>query len=110
MARSGEKRWRKLLLRIIMRAIYDWVSWRGSKHLDRRRVAAEAYSWLYLEKPGHPRYDRDVRSGYPFTLIGICAMLECDIDQIRRRALHVRAGDVLTFAAREDVIEDIVNK
>lgn len=40
---------RVLWLKVIIRAVFDWVSYRDSNKLQQKKLADNAYSWLFLE-------------------------------------------------------------
>ena len=76
---------RALLLEIVRRAAYDWVSYRTNRRLLYKRIANDAYIWLFVEGPGHPDWIERERGGW-----GICSFLAiceaCDIDPEMLRA------------------------
>lgn len=75
---------RALMLEIIRRASYDWVIYRGNKRLIHRKVAQDAYIWLFVEKPGHPDWIERARAGWSlFSFLSICGALDFDPDAVR---------------------------
>ena len=39
--------YRALLLKVIIRAIFDWVCYRDSTKLEKKKIADNAYQWLF---------------------------------------------------------------
>jgi hypothetical protein len=79
---------RALLLEIIRRAASDWVLYRTSRRMKRKELAEEAYTWLFLEKPGHPDWElrkREDKEGTSFLFI--CDALDLNPEQLR---MHIR--------------------
>lgn len=75
---------KSLLTEIVRRASYDWVLYREDERPSQRALAAEAESWLFLEKPGHPVWeDRKNRGELGMSFLGICEALGLDPDKIR---------------------------
>ena len=91
-----EMDWKLLLGDVVDRAIHDWVIYRGHSRIDKRRLAADAYSWLFLEKPGNLIYERNKAAGFEIlTFLGVCSALGWDPEQVRNRARTHRAQDLL---------------
>lgn len=79
---------RALLLEIVRRAAYDWVIYRNNRRLAHRKVAQDAYVWLFLEGPGHPDWIERGREGWSFfSFISICEALDLDPGSVRQ---HIR--------------------
>ncbi len=74
---------RKLWGRVIQRAIYDWVAWRDSSKLEKKKQAELAAIWLF--KPNL------LFNGFE----NICRMLDIDPDHVRARARTFTIEDVL---------------
>lgn len=75
---------RALMLEIIRRAAYDWVIYRGNKRLSHRKVARDAFIWLFVEGPGHPDWVEREKAGWSlFSFLSICAALDFDPDSVR---------------------------
>lgn len=73
---------RVLLVEIIRRAAFDWVTYRDSTRLNKKSIAHDAYIWLFVEGPGHP--DWKERDGlYIFSFLGICEVLGLEPDYMR---------------------------
>lgn len=82
-----------LLLEVVRRAAYDWVLYRTSRRLHHKRLAEDAYTWLFVEMPGHPHWAEREHAGKHITsFLGICHELELDVDTVRSyvRKLTVR--------------------
>lgn len=90
-------RCRAFLLEIVRRAIHDWVLYRQHSKLELKEVAADAFTWLFEEEPGHPWWQLRIREKRTFTaLISICDVLDLDVETVRGRA---RSMDVRTILA-----------
>lgn len=77
-----------LLLEVIRRAAYDWVLYRTSRRLFHRKLADQAYQWLFKEQEGHPDWRERMQSGKHVTsFLGICTLLDLDPESVR---VHVR--------------------
>jgi hypothetical protein len=75
---------RALMLEIIRRAAYDWVIYRGNRRLAHRKVAQDAYIWLFVEAPGHPDWVEREKAGWSlFSFLALCAALDFDPDMVR---------------------------
>jgi hypothetical protein len=73
----------KLWVRVIQRAIYDWVAWRDSSKLEKKKQAELAETWLF--KPNK------LYNGFE----NICEMLDIDPEAIRARARRCTKDEVL---------------
>ena len=89
---------RVLLLEIVRRAAYDWVLYRNSRRLENRKLANDAYVWLFVEAPGHPHWKQRKADGYEaFSFISICELLGLDLDEVRARLRTITARDIQTL-------------
>ena len=76
-----------LMLEIVRRAIYDWVLYRGHARLEFKEIAADAYTWLFEEEPGHPWWrQRTTEKRMLTSLHAICDVLDLEPETIRARA------------------------
>lgn len=73
---------RALWLKVIIRAIFDWVTYRDSTRLLQRKLADNAYEWLF--KPSL------LFNGFE----SICRYLDVDPDTVRERAKKMSREDV----------------
>lgn len=88
---------RVLLLEIIRRAAYDWVLYRGSKKLEQRKLARDAYVWLFVEAPGHADWQERERDGDSlFSFLNICLVLDLDPAEVRMHLRALTARDIKT--------------
>lgn len=79
---------KSLLLEVIRRAAYDWVLYRTSTRIVYRKLAEQAFHWLFNEKPGHPDWKEREESGKHITgFVAICNALELDPDAVR---IHIK--------------------
>jgi hypothetical protein len=75
---------RALWLKVIIRAIFDWVSWRDSKKPEHRKVAEQAHLWLF--RPGKTVFN---------SLEGICEFLDISPAMVRSTALTMSKEQVI---------------
>lgn len=88
---------RVLLLEIVRRAAYDWVLYRNSRRLENRKLANDAYTWLFVEGPGHPHWKQRKTDGYDaFSFISICELLGLDLEEVRARLRTITTRDIQT--------------
>lgn len=86
-----------LLLEIIRRAAYDWILYRNSRRLENRKLAHDAYTWLFVEEPGHPHWRERQEDGYGvFSFLSICEVLDLDVDTTRARLREITPRDIQT--------------
>jgi|SRR6267154_2304933 len=74
---------RKLWFRVIQRAIYDWVAWRDSSKLDKKKQAELAEVWLFKPSILFNGFDN------------VCHLLDVDPEAIRNRARAFTKEEVL---------------
>jgi hypothetical protein len=87
--------YRGLLAGVLRRAIFDWVLYRDHPDVVRRRIAAEAYIWLFIEGPGYPTWTRRLKEHTEMlSFLSICESLCLSKDQVRRVAEGVSKGDI----------------
>lgn len=90
-------RCRALLLEIIRRAAHDWILYRTHDRLQLRKVAEDAYIWLFEEGPGHP-WSR-IRAAHDNNLTSfstICDILELDPKFVRQRVRAMTPKQIMT--------------
>lgn len=87
--------YRGLLAGVLRRAIFDWVLYRDHPSIMRRRIAGEAYIWLFIEGPGYPTWRRRLKEHLELlSFISICESLSLSKEQVRRVAEQVSKGDI----------------
>lgn len=87
--------YRGLLAGVLRRAIFDWVLYRDHPDISRRRVAGEAYIWLFIERPGYPTWKRRLEEHREMlSFLSICESLSLSHDQVRRVAEGVSKMDI----------------
>jgi hypothetical protein len=90
-------RCRALLLEIVRRATYDWVLYRMSRKLHHKRLAKDAYIWLFLESGGTHKKERS-QSGKSLTgFLPICELLDLDPGTVRQRARKLTIKSILNM-------------
>lgn len=73
-----------LLLEVIRRAAHDWVLYRTSRRMIQKKLAEDAYTWLFVEKPGHPNWiERDRQGKHITSFLSICSELDLDVNSVR---------------------------
>lgn len=70
---------RELFLRILYRSLYDWLIYRGSAVLQKRRDAASGYRWLFV----------DNEPSYLFSFHSMCVLFDKDPEEVRRWAMEL---------------------
>lgn len=74
---------RKLWARVIQRAVYDWVEYRDSSKLEKRKIAESAETWLFKPNVLFNSFEN------------VCEILGIDVEQVRNRARKVTKDEVL---------------
>ena len=88
---------RALLLEIVRRTIYDWVLYRQHNRLELKEIAADAYTWLFEEEPGHPWWRQRIAEKRMLTsLHAICDVLDLEPETIRARARTMTIKTILS--------------
>jgi len=86
-----------LLLEVIRRAAYDWVLYRTSRRMLHKRLAEDAYTWLFDEKPGHPNWvERDRVGKHITSFVSICSELDLDVDTVRKYVRKLTVKNVMS--------------
>jgi len=86
-----------LLLEVVRRAAYDWVLYRTSRRLQHLRLAEDAHTWLFEEKPGHPNWVERARVGKHITsFISICSELDLDAETVRKYVRKLTVKNVMS--------------
>lgn len=86
-----------LLLEVIRRAAYDWVLYRTSRRMLHKRLAEDAYTWLFEEKPGHVNWEERIRVGKHITsFMAICSELDLDVDTVRKYVKKLTVKNVMS--------------
>lgn len=87
-----------LLLEIIRRASYDWVLYRTSKVLQKRRLAEDAFNWLFKEGPGQVEWLERASAKKEITsFIAICESLELGVDMVRNHIRRLTVKNVMSI-------------
>lgn len=82
-----------LLLEIIRRASYDWVLYRQSSRIPQKRLAEDAYHWLFVEETSEERK----ASGKHLTgFVAICDLLDLDPEMVRARVRTLTVANVMS--------------
>lgn len=101
---------RALLLEIVRRAANDWVLYRMSSNLHNRKLAEDAYTWLFEEDEDHKNWREREAAGKQLTsFLSICNMVDIDPEIIRTRVRQMTIKDIMSVGRpaenrrREDV-------
>jgi len=73
---------RALWLKVIIRAVFDWVTYRDSTKLDKRKYADSADAWLFQKNLLFNSFDN------------VCRQLDLDPNQIREQVRKMTKDDV----------------
>lgn len=88
---------KSLLLEVIRRAAYDWVLYRTSRKMFNKKLAEQAYEWLFQEQPDHPDWRERVESGKHITgFVSICTSLDLDPDAVRTHVKRLTPKNVMS--------------
>lgn len=89
---------KRLMLKVLYRALGDWVFYRESRQPSRRRDAADAYRWLFL----------DETSEEMFSFKAVCDVLKQDPVYVRKyaRDLTKKTAIVLFRGKSSDAWEE----
>jgi len=86
-----------LLLEVVRRAAYDWVLYRTSTRLLHKKLAEDAYTWLFEEEAGHPNWDERNRQGKSITaFLTICSELDLDAKTVRNYVRRLTVKNVMS--------------
>ena len=86
-----------LLLEVIRRAAYDWVLYRTSRRMLHKRMAEDAYTWLFEEQPGHANWiERDRVGKHITSFMAICSELDLDVPTVRRYVKKLTVKNVMS--------------
>lgn len=88
---------RALLLEIIRRAAYDWVLYRLSSDLGNKRLAEDAFEWLFGEGDESKYAKERASSGKSLTsFLSICEVLDLGPEKVRARVRKLTIKDVMS--------------
>ena len=88
---------KSLLLEIIRRAAYDWVLYRTSRRLLHKKLAEQAYNWLFVEIPDSAEWRERLESEkYITSFVAICEALELDPDSVRTHVKRLTPKNVMS--------------
>jgi hypothetical protein len=87
---------RRLLLEIMRRAAFDWVLFRNHHKLAKKKLAKEAYVWLFKEEVGDYAWQtRKVEDRELTSFRSICMMLDLDIEVMRGKFRELTPARIL---------------
>jgi len=88
---------KSLLMEIIRRAAYDWVLYRTSRRLQHKKLAEQAFCWLFQEDTGHEDARERIDSGKHITsFLAICEALGLVPDMIRTHVKGLTPKNVMS--------------
>jgi len=82
---------RALWLKVIIRAVFDYVTYKDCSKLEKKKIADAAGFWLFKPNACFNSFDN------------ICKMLDLDADTIRHRASSMSRADVAKIEHLERV-------
>jgi hypothetical protein len=86
-----------LLLEVVRRAAYDWVLYKLSHRMQHKKLAEDAYYWLFVEEPGHPRWiERTLGQKSITSFLSICEALDLDPDAVRHHIRRLTVKNVMS--------------
>jgi thymidylate synthase ThyX len=85
--------YRALWLKVVVRAVFDYVTYKDCSKLDKKRLADTAETWLFKPNICFNGFEN------------ICRMLDIDPDRVRERALSLSQADVDRIKHYERVLE-----
>lgn len=86
-----------LLLEVVRRAAYDWVLYRTSTRILHKKLAEDAYTWLFEEAPGHPNWEERAAQGKTITsFTAICSELDIDAKTVREYVRKLTVKNVMS--------------
>ena len=89
---SSEDRYagsRILWFRVILRAMFDWVSYKDSQRLMQKKLAESAHNWFFCTS--------EMFNGFE----NVCLMLEIDPKKIQQRVLTMSKDEVEKIEFKE---------
>ena len=90
---------RLLWIKVILRAAYDWVLYRDSSNNISKKIADDAYRWLFDPPKEKKTVKLDNKNVVIFTqefnaLENICDSIDLDIDSVRRFANNLTRDQI----------------
>lgn len=85
LAPAGDRRYagvRALWMKVIIRAVFDWVTYRDSTKLDKMKYAESAYNWLFKKSFLFNSFEN------------VCKLLDIDPEKVRHNASRMTKDDV----------------
>ena len=73
---------RALWMKVIIRAVFDWVTYRDSTKVDKKKYAEGAYAWLFQKNLLFNSFET------------VCRHLDLDPERIREQARKMTKDDV----------------
>jgi hypothetical protein len=89
---------RALLLEIVRRSAYDWVLYRLSSDMANKKLADDAFHWLFLETRQTAAWRERERCGKQLTaFLDICELLDLDPDVCRQQIRKLTVKNVTSI-------------
>jgi hypothetical protein len=86
-----------LLLEVIRRAAYDWVLYRSSTRILHKKLAEQAFCWLFMEDEEHPDWKERRGTGKHITaFMAICSALDLDVRAVRTHVQKLTPKNVMS--------------
>lgn len=99
--RSSDRRYagvRALWMKVIIRAVFDWVTYRDNSKVDKRKYAESAHDWLFKKSLLFNSFEN------------ICKNLDLDPQRIRNQTLKMTKDDVAKIEHMERDYESDVEE
>jgi hypothetical protein len=78
-----------LWIKVIIRAMFDWASYKDSVIPARKKFAETAYTWLFNDNKE------------PFSFIYICSFLDIEPEKFRKKTLSMTKAEVAKVEFKE---------
>jgi len=85
LVRQADRRYagtRALWMKVIIRAVFDWVTYRDNTKVDKKKYAESAHEWLFKKSILFNSFEN------------ICKNLDLDPERIRKQTLKMTKDDV----------------
>lgn len=92
---------RAMWIKVVIRAIFDWIGGRDHKKLEKRKEAEQAYNWIFKPSIMFNSFDN------------ACRYVDLDPGEVRKRILSMSKEDVAKIEYLEryqmpDELEEII--
>lgn len=93
--RTDPEAYKALFASVLRRAIFDWILYRRHYKEEKRRLAADAYVWLFVERPGHRQWQKRLAARKEMlSFVSICDSIQVNPDEVHRVACGMTPKDI----------------